>query len=126
MTPELWLLLVFGTTGLAGVVAAFVAWRKLRPETNQIIVTTAKDLVLVQTDVIKNLREEVARLNEKVDEFEQELAAARTAHEAEILELRKTHAEEILALRNDLNAAIAENIALRKRVRELEHPTQAL
>jgi hypothetical protein len=54
--------------GGGGLITAFVALLKLRPEAGQIMVTTAQGVVIVQTGVIESLQKELKRVSDELDE----------------------------------------------------------
>lgn len=66
MTPTL-IIAVLGSMGIGGLFTALV---KGFPERNKIIVDSANDLVLVQRDVIEELRTELARLRGQHEDCE--------------------------------------------------------
>lgn len=75
------ILTVIGFLGSGGILGGIYALLKLRPEAGQITVTAAQGAVVVQTGVITNLQDEIARLNNKVDQLEMENSAREEAHE---------------------------------------------
>lgn len=58
---------LLGSGGLLGSVYLLI---KLRPEARQITVVAAQGALIVQTGVIDALREEINRLNDKIDALE--------------------------------------------------------
>lgn len=77
--------------GLAGVLGggALAALFKVGPQRKHIVVDAAQGAVLVQTGVLNNLREEIARLQAQVTSLEMENAANKEQLEAENEELQK-------------------------------------
>jgi predicted nuclease with TOPRIM domain len=67
LTPVL--LAVLGSTGLVG---AVVAWRKLPQERTAITVEAGQGVIVMQDSLIQNLRAELTRLGERLDELETE------------------------------------------------------
>lgn len=64
--------------GSGGVIGAIVAFYKLKPETGQLMVTTAQGVVIIQTGVIESLREEIGVMRTGMKELKRELAEAIT------------------------------------------------
>jgi uncharacterized protein YceH (UPF0502 family) len=94
---------------LAGGVTALVSLRKLKPESDRIIVDAAKDVVVIQRGVVEDLNR---RMGDMEDRFNGQLEAAERARQA---------AEAALAAERDANAELrAENRELRVRVDALE------
>jgi chromosome segregation ATPase len=60
-------LLVLAVGG-GGIVGAIVAFRKLVPERESIIVTAAQGAIVIQGSVLDELREEIDRLNSRLQE----------------------------------------------------------
>lgn len=82
MTGRQIILLVASTissSGLSGIVVALIAWRRFGPrtkaETAKIAAETRETEVGTDSQIIKNLREELARLSSKVDAMEQTINA---------------------------------------------------
>ena len=96
--------------GSGGVVGAIVAFYKLKPETSQIIVSTAQGAVIVQSSVIDSLTEDLSRVRAELQEVRIELAATKAQRLGDIEELRR-----------QLQQAIDENVGLRQRIRDLEN-----
>ncbi len=63
--------------GGSGFLAGVVALIKLRPEAGQITVTAAQGAVIVQSGVIKDLRDELKRINDELIEEKKENADLR-------------------------------------------------
>ena len=64
--------LIAVVVGGGGLFAGIVALIKLRPEAGQITVTTAQGVLIMQTQVIDDLRKTNARLQDRVDALEAE------------------------------------------------------
>lgn len=119
-----WLPYVVGlivTILTGGGVAALI---KAKPEGSKILVDAAAGVVVVQTGVITDLREQLEEARNRSDRLSDQLEEA----QVQINELRQ-HVSEMSSLRleNDrLKARVTEQEAeiqtLRKRVDELEHP----
>ncbi len=56
-----------------GLVAAYSAWYKVKPEAGQIVVTAAEGALIVQTGVIDNQNKEIKRLSEAVAARDQKI-----------------------------------------------------
>ena len=100
-----------GTFGvwLAGIITAasallggIVAWRKISPEKDSIIVTAAQGALVVQAGVLDELREELARNRQRLTDVEKALR------------------DEIRRLRTERDSLRSENAELKARVAQLE------
>lgn len=89
-------LAVFGSGGFA---AAIIAFYKVRPERDVLVVKAAEGVVVIQTGLIDKLQKEIARVAldaaNKEEECRQEIARLRVDSEGKIKALE----EEIAALR---------------------------
>lgn len=99
-----------------GVVSSIVAFRKLKPESDQIIVSSAKDVILIQKGAMDDLRAQMSdlesRFSERLDRAEQARWTAETA-------LAECHrARE--ALLEDYEQEKARNVELEERINALE------
>lgn len=54
--------------GSGGLIAGIATLFKMRPEANKITVDAAQGAIIVQTSVIKNLENEIHRLNDLIEE----------------------------------------------------------
>lgn len=72
MSTQLIITLTIGLLGSGGIVAAIVALLKVRPETGQILVTTAQGVVIMQSGVIERLEKEIKRLSDELEEMRTE------------------------------------------------------
>lgn len=112
-------ILVSALGGLAALIAAGVAWRKVLPEKDSIVVNAAQGALIVQSGVLEDLRAELERTSGRIDELEGKLTETRKESSA----LRET----IRGLEQD-NARLTsanerldrDNVGLRARVAELE------
>lgn len=68
------LLVITAIVGSGGILGAVVAFFKLRPEKDSIVVTTAQGALLMQTGISAELRKDNERLKERVHELEQRVA----------------------------------------------------
>lgn len=110
------LLALAGTVLGGGGIGSYVAFKKLKPEGDQIIVSAAKDLVVVQRDVISDMDKRLDEMQRRLDEAEarsgqrdREAAVAMADCNAERRELRK-----------ERDAERANNLELRSRIEVLE------
>lgn len=99
-----------------GVVSSIVAFRKLKPEADQIIVSSAKDVILIQKGAMDDLRAQMegleSRFSERLDRAEQARWAAETA-------LAECHrARE--AILEDYEQEKTRNVELEERINALE------
>lgn len=81
--------LIFSGGFLGGIYALL----KLRPEAGQIVVTAAQGALVVSTGVIETLKEELVRLEAKIDLLEKELGTAETENrwlKARVWDLEQT------------------------------------
>lgn len=92
-----------------GFIGGIVAYRKLKPESDQIIVSSAKDVVLIQKGALDDLRAQMAAMEAR---FEAQTAASALA-------VAECHAERE-ELRAQRDAGRVENSELRARVEALE------
>jgi predicted nucleic acid-binding Zn-ribbon protein len=104
------LLIVLVSTILGGgFLGGVVAYRKLKPETDQIIVSSAKDVVVIQRETLEEMRKDRADDRQRMDEIEARFTAqAKTAAAA----LAECHAE-----REEFRS---DNAELRNRIEHLE------
>lgn len=65
-------IVIAGLLGSSGFLGGIYALLKLRPEAGQITVATAQGVLVMQTSVIDDLREENARLQGRIDALEAE------------------------------------------------------
>lgn len=92
-----------------GLFGGLVALVKLRPEGAQILVATAKDVVVIQRGVIEDMEQRFASME---DRFEQQVAAS-------TLSLAECHSERD-DLRSELVAERLNSAELRARIEALE------
>lgn len=83
-------LLVSVLIGSTGVIGAIVAFYKLKPETGQILVSTAQGVVIIQTGVIESLREELQDVRVTIKELRAELKQTRDDCDTERLKAAGT------------------------------------
>lgn len=76
---------VIGSTGLIGAPAMYF---KLKPETGQILVDTAKDVVIIQKGVVEDLREELKEVKLTLKNLKAELKQTVAECATELEELR--------------------------------------
>lgn len=99
-----------------GTVGAYVSFRKLKPESDQIVVSAAKDVVVIQRGLVDDLRHQMeeldARFSERLDKAEQ----ARWTAETALAECHRTRA----ALQEDYEQEKARNAELEERIAALE------
>lgn len=100
--------LVAGGGLLVAVTGGIVAFRKSGPESSQIMVNAAKDVVLIQKDAIDSLTKGLAEAHRKITELQ--------TLEAQVAEMR----EELVAVRNENKTLRSENTKLRRRISHLE------
>jgi uncharacterized protein involved in exopolysaccharide biosynthesis len=115
------LLIVLVSTILGGgFLGGIVAYRKLKPETDQIIVSSAKGVVAIQRETLDEMRKDRADDRQRMDELETRFTAqAAEAARAAALALAACQAEREEA-RTERDAARADNAELRKRIEHLE------
>jgi anaerobic glycerol-3-phosphate dehydrogenase len=101
LVPTLVPLLV-AVIGAGGVVGSIAAYRKVQPEKDSIVVTAAQGALVIQAGVLDELRQELGRCHERIEDLTRELH------------------EETARLRRERDAARAESRRLRERVRLLE------
>lgn len=89
-------------TAAGGFLGAVVAWRKIKPEKDSIIVTAAQGALVVQAGVLDELREELARNRQRLTDVENALR------------------DEIRRLRTERDSLRSENAELKARVAQLE------
>lgn len=95
----------------------FVAWQRLRKESPNIVVQAAQGAVIVQTDVLKTLQEELEYAKSEIASLRAELRSA--SHlQRRVRELEQRE-EELGAQNTRLRSQVAD---LQKRVNELERP----
>lgn len=80
-------LLVCTLIGSTGVIGAIVAFYKLKPETGQILVSTAQGVVIMQTGVIESLREDLQEVRVTIKELRVELKQTKKDCDTEIAAL---------------------------------------
>lgn len=104
--------LVTAVIGAGGLLTGIVAFLKLRPENDSVVVTAAQGALLVQSGVVDELKEELGRAKQmNIDQG------------TEIIELRREVREmrrDLRAVTDERDALRTENTALRLRVDDLE------
>ncbi len=80
-----------------GIVTAYQAFYKVKPEAGQIVVTAAEGALIVQTGVIGNLNKEIERLHTEIAELKKENEQLR-ASLAAVLTQQKRHDKEIKSI----------------------------
>ena len=106
--------LIVAVVGTGGVVTAIVAFIKVRPEAGQIAVTASEGALVVQSGVIKDLRDENAHLRTRLEDIESKVA------------LLGSLRERVDALEEKNKQLRADNEKLRKRIYSLETQVRAL
>lgn len=110
-------------TLLAGIIASYVAFRKLKPESDQIVVSAAKDVVLIQAGAMARQNAQMARQDVEMAELREEMATMReqfrTQERAAAVALAECNAER-RELRRERDAERANNWELRSRIEVLE------
>lgn len=106
-----------------GVVTGIVSFRKLKPESDQIVVSSAKDVVIIQKGVIDDLRkssaEDRVRIIELEGKFQAQIDRAEQARWTAETALAECHrAREVLQKQYDNERRI--NQELTERVEHLE------
>lgn len=112
-----------------GVVSSIVAFRKLKPESDQIIVSSAKDVILIQKGAMDNLREQLAEQREQMEAQGAQMAAMEARFESRLdrAEQARWTAETALAECHRAREALLEDYAQEKaRNAELEERIAAL
>lgn len=96
-----------------GTLGGYVAWRKLKPESDQIVVSAAKDVVVIQRGLVDDLRKQMddleTRFSDRLDRAEQARWTAETAL-AECHRARETLMADY-EFEKVRNAELAERIA---------------
>lgn len=121
-------MLSMGTLIVAAIGAA-VAWRKLKPETTQIVVSAASDVVVIQADYIKRADERARQQDERMADMERRLTT-----QLEVAEAARKAAETALLACNEERRAVAalyeqerqRNIELERERQELRSRIEAL
>lgn len=109
-----WIPVILAIIGTGGIGGAIVAFLKVRPEATQIAVTASEGALVVQTGVIKTLREENEQLRNRLENLESKVALFGDLKErVEYLESQRKQ------LRDD-------NSRLRKRISSLEKQVRDL
>lgn len=117
--------------GVAGLVtaigAAIVAFRKAGPESSQILVDAASDVVVIQREWIEKAEARAGAAEAKLDEAMEKLRELqRQIHEMKTLESEVSHMRGQINRRDARIAALEkENRKLRERVAHLENGTQS-
>jgi chromosome segregation ATPase len=114
-TNGTWISLVVSTILGGGFLGGLVAYRKLKPESDQIIVSSAKDVVLIQKGALDDLRRQMDDMESR---FDRQSAAAATA-------IAECHAERE-ELRRERDTERSSNTELRIRIEALESEVAAL
>lgn len=81
-------------TALGGAIVTLI---KLKPETGQIIVSSAKDVVIIQGGLLRQLQDQIAALEKRADDREAAFSAREDAHARELAHCE--HEREILSER---------------------------
>lgn len=98
MTPELWVGLIVVLFGGGGIGALF----KLRGENTRIYVDASQGAVIVQSSVIKDLREQIEAQDKRIGALENRTAAAeKRAEESDKARRAAEEARDELAREND-------------------------
>lgn len=101
--------LISALLGASGVVGAFVAFVKLKPERESIIVTAAQGAVVVQSSVIEDLANELKRTQEQFAALEADLRVEMAAMN-----------DELRNVTEERDRLDVENGHLRRRLDEVE------
>lgn len=110
MNAALAITAVMAATGL---LAAWVAFKKVKPERDSFLVSTAQGVVVMQSSILDEMQEEVQRVKSRADELEAQLRTMRN-EQAEVLEER----DYLRTQNEELHKQIA---ALERRVGDIEH-----
>jgi predicted RNase H-like nuclease (RuvC/YqgF family) len=112
--------------GIVGIIVAltgaYIAWRKYRPETNDITVTTADKVNTMTLRFANDVSKDNDDLRAEIDELRKEFRQYRDDTDAEMAQLKV----EVRAERNEKERYMRENDDLRNRVGELENEVRAL
>lgn len=84
--------IIIGIVGGGGLLGGGVAFMKLRPEKDSIVVTTAQAALMMQTDITAGLRADLTRAVDRLDDCEHELAT-----KDEMIHARDVTIDELLA-----------------------------
>lgn len=104
-------------TGLVvALTGAYIAWRKWKPETAQIVVTSAEKVNAMTLQFAGNALAENNELQREINELRAEFRQYRTDTDLLLAELKA----ELRAERAEKQAVKRENEALRQRVADLE------
>lgn len=63
-------ILLFLSNAITGIAAWYVGKRKTNAETDNIVLTNLEKSVNIYADLVKNLKEEIHELNQKISELE--------------------------------------------------------
>lgn len=107
---------------IAALTGAYIAWRKYRPETNDITVTTADKVNTMTLRFASEVSEDNDELRRLLDELRAEFHQYRTDTDARLAE----YSVELRAERAEKERVKRENRDLKKRVTELETEVRAL
>lgn len=83
-----WIIPVVSTLLGGGLIGGYVSLRKLKPEGDQIIVSAAKDVVVVQKGLLDDMRNEIDEMRRRFTQRERIQDAALTACEEREKEMR--------------------------------------
>ena len=112
--------------GIVGIIVAltgaYIAWRKYRPETNDITVTTADKVNTMTLRFAGDVAKDNDDLRAEIDELRKEFRQYREDTDSAMAQLKI----EVRAERNEKERYMRENEDLRSRVDELESEVRAL
>lgn len=112
--------------GIIGVIVAlsgaYIAWRKYRPETNDITVTTADKVNTMTLRFAEDVSKDNDDLRDRLDELEKAFAQYRRDTDARLAE----YSVELRAERAEKDRVKRENDELRFRVKTLEDEVREL
>lgn len=101
---------------IAALTAAYIAWRKYRPETNDITVTTADKVNTMTLRFASDVAKDNDDLRDRLDELEKAFGEYRRDTDARLAE----YSVELRAERAEKERVKRENAELRGRVKRLE------
>lgn len=113
-------------TGLAALIlglgggGGLAAFLKVKPERGKIVIDAAQGAVIVQSGVMADLRAELDRLKEELDESRADRDAEVARLRAEVVELRSGRDAEVAQLRAEVARLRAETAVTATRVSRVE------
>lgn len=104
--------LAIAVLGGGGLIAGIVAFLKLRPERDSIVVTAAQGALLIQSGVVDELQEQLKEMRAELNRSRSTI----DEHQREVTILRR----EVDQLRSERDGLLRERAELRVRIGELE------